>query len=195
MKWHDLLFMHWPVPAQTLRPLVPPGLELDTYEGAAWIGIVPFSMSGIRARFLPRVPGVSAFHELNVRTYVTSGGHRGVWFFSLDATSRVAVRVARATFHLPYFVARYRPNGPIRPAGEGTLESFLTRRLCLYSADSRGAIYRGDILHAPSPLQSAEAEIEINTMTDPLKIALPTTQPLLHFSKRLDVVAWKLQRV
>lgn len=108
MNWHELLFMHWPVPVERLRPHVPDTLDLETFDGKAWLGVVPFRMSNVRPRFVPLVPGVSAFPELNVRTYVTPGGTRdkpGVWFFSLDATSRVAVRVARWSYCLPYFDA------------------------------------------------------------------------------------------
>ncbi len=106
MRWVDLLFAHWPVPAETLRPLVPPGLELDAFEEQAWLGIVPFRMEDVAPRFLPSPPGPGAFPELNVRTYVRRGGRAGVWFLSLDAASRVAVEGARVAFHLPYFRAR-----------------------------------------------------------------------------------------
>jgi uncharacterized protein YqjF (DUF2071 family) len=106
MRWHELLFMHWPISVAALRPLIPPSLSIDTFNGDAWIGVVPFRMSGIRSRFLPPIPGTSAFPELNVRTYVTADNKPGVWFFSLDATNRLAVRVARATFNLPYYDAR-----------------------------------------------------------------------------------------
>src|SRR5918992_4461493 len=106
MSWRDLLFMHWPVRADFLRPLVPPALKLDTFDGSAWVGVVPFRMTGVRPRFVPPVPGMSAFPELNVRTYVTPAATKekpGVWFFSLDATNPLAVRAARWTYHLPYF--------------------------------------------------------------------------------------------
>ena len=90
-SWHDLLFMHWRVPADVLRPLIPPGLEVDTFDGSAWIAVVPFRMSDVAPRFVPAVPGLSAFPELNVRTYVARDGKPGVWFFSLDAGNRLAV--------------------------------------------------------------------------------------------------------
>src|SRR5690606_9486240 len=100
------LFAHWPVAPSLLRPLVPAGLELDTFDGSAWIGVVPFGMARVRPRFVPPVPLLSRFLELNVRTYVTAGGKGGVWFFSLDANSRLAVRGARWSYHLPYYDAR-----------------------------------------------------------------------------------------
>jgi uncharacterized protein YqjF (DUF2071 family) len=104
--WGKLLFMHWPIDPEKLRPLIPSGLSIDTFEGRAWIGVVPFTMWGIRASFLPPVPGTSAFHELNVRTYVHERGMPGVWFFSLDAANRLAVWGARTFYHLPYFNAK-----------------------------------------------------------------------------------------
>ncbi|HEV1995202.1 MAG TPA: DUF2071 domain-containing protein [Candidatus Acidoferrum sp.] len=223
MMWEDLLFAHWPIPAAVLRPLVPSSLELDTFDGSAWLGIVPFRMTGVRLRGLPPVPGTSAFPELNVRTYVSAQGKPGVWFFSLDAASRIAVRAARAWFHLPYFdarmdsrgngeeiayssvrihrgaptadfAARYRQTGEIQRAANGSLEHFLTERYCLYAGDTTNAgdprLLRGEIHHSPWPLQPAEAEITVNTMTAPLGFRFPDTPPLLHFARRLDVVAW-----
>src|SRR3712207_2215339 len=100
MSWHDLLFMHWPVPEGALRPWIPSPLSLDTFDGSAWLGITPFRMSGARPRFLPSIPPLSNFPELNVRTYVTAGGRPGIWFFSLDAGNPIAVRLARATFKI-----------------------------------------------------------------------------------------------
>ena len=221
MRWHELLFIHWPVPAASLRPFLPPGLELDTFDGDAWLGIVPFRMSGCRVRFTPPVPGLSAFPELNVRTYVTAEGKPGVWFFSLDATSRLAVRGARLLFHLPYFdariavtrgaadngidyrhartprrappadfAARYRPTGPPAPAAPGSLDYVLTERYCLYAADRRRRVYRGDIAHAPWPLQPAEIELPVNRMTEQIGVQPPDTSPLLHYADSLEVIAW-----
>lgn len=109
-SWGKLLFMHWPIDPGILRPLIPSELSIDTFEGQAWIGVVPFTMWGIRASFLPPVPGTSAFHELNVRTYVHCQGLPGVWFFSLDAANRLAVWGARTFYHLPYFNATMRLN-------------------------------------------------------------------------------------
>jgi uncharacterized protein YqjF (DUF2071 family) len=223
-SWHDLLFMHWPVPVAELQRAMPPKLQVDTFEGQAYIGVVPFRMSGVRPRFLPPVPGISAFPELNVRTYVTLDGRPGVYFFSLDAGNKLAVRVARPLFHLPYYDAnmsllragddivydserthegaapatlhaRYRPVGPIELARPGSLEAWLTARYCMYPVDAAGNVYRGEIDHAPWLLQPATAEIARCTMTEPHHIQLSGPPPLLHFSQSLDVVVWPLQQL
>jgi hypothetical protein len=217
--WHDLLFMHWPSSTTDLRPEIPDGLEIDTFDGQAWIAVVPFRMTGIRFRNLPALPGLSAFAELNVRTYVTREGQPGVWFYSLDAAHLIAVHVARAWFHLPYhharmrcaadgdgirytsrrvhssspkaeFVGRYRPVGPVVESRPGSLEHFLTARYCLYASDRQGRLYQGKIQHPPWPLQVAEAEVESNTMRE-----LPASAPLLHFSRHLDVEVWALEQL
>jgi uncharacterized protein YqjF (DUF2071 family) len=230
MRWHDLLFMHWPVPEGWLRPLIPPSLELDTFDKSAWLGVVPFRMEDVRPRFLPGVPWLSSFPELNLRTYVTHRGKPGIWFFSLDAHNPIAVRLARATFGLPYFdaemsceargeevryesvrthkgapparfVASYRPVGERFDSSPGTLENFLTERYCLYSAgvanraSGSGRVRRGDIHHRLWPLQRAEAEVEELEMTTQIGVTLPDTEPILHYARRLDVVAWTPRRI
>ncbi len=224
MVWRDLLFMHWPVEADALRPLVPPSLSIDTFDGSAWLGVVPFDMTGVRPRFLPAVERLSHFPEINLRTYVTAEGKPGVWFFSLDAHSRLAVRLARATFHLPYFdaemscrvsngevhyrsirthegappaqfVARYGPAGEPFESGPGTIEHFLTERYCLYSADGSGKVRRGDIHHRLWPLQPADVEVQTLAMTQQIGLKPPEPEPVLHFSNRLDVLAWLPRRI
>jgi uncharacterized protein len=105
-SWHDLLFAHWPVEAPVLRRLVPDPLPLDVYDGRTWVGVIPFHMTNVAPRGVPPIPVLSAFPELNVRTYVTLQGKPGVYFFSLDATSVLTVLGARTVFHLPYYVAR-----------------------------------------------------------------------------------------
>jgi uncharacterized protein len=224
MRWHDLLFMHWPVPPAVLRAVIPPALALDTWESMAWIGVVPFRMSGVRPRAVPPLPWLSAFPELNVRTYVTLGGKPGVWFFSLDAANRLVVRLARHFFSLLYYDARmaserasdqvhylsqrthrgappaafqghYRPIGPVFHTSPGTLEHWLTERYCLYAVDRHGHLWCGEIHHGRWPLQPAEAEVTVNTMTRPLGVALPDLPPLLHFARRQDVLGWMPERV
>jgi uncharacterized protein YqjF (DUF2071 family) len=222
-SWHDLLFAHWPVSVRELRDRVPPGLELDLFDNEGWLAVVPFRMTNVAPRGTPAIPFVSAFNELNVRTYVTRDGKPGVFFFSLDADSQLAVSVARTMFRLPYYVAQialkqhvdnfqyasrrtsgearaefkiaYRPTGLTVEAMRGTLEHFLTERYCLYTTDDEFRAYRLEIHHPPWPLQPAEAEIEVNTMADAAGIRLPDVRPLLHFARRQDMVAWPLTRI
>lgn len=219
MTWSELLFAHWPVDPSVLAPLLPQGLSLDIREDTAWIGVVPFLMSDIAPRSCPAIPKLSRFLELNVRTYVTYGGKPGVWFFSLDAANRVAVRAARATFNLPYmdaamsldkddsggityrsernhrgeppalFDASYRAIGETFHAQPGTLEHWLTARYCLYSADLKGRLYRGEIDHAPWTLSPASWEVRQNTMCNPWGIGL-TGQPHLLVAQPIKVRAW-----
>jgi uncharacterized protein len=222
--WRDLLFAHWTVPAAMLLPHLPAGLTLDTFDGQAWVGVVPFYITDIRPPFLPLMPFISSFIELNVRTYVTDGKKPGVWFFSLDASSRLAVEGARLGYLLPYFKAQmdircegdtvhyfsrrtdrrtqpgefrgsYRPVSDVFSSQEGTLERWLTERYCLYTATRKGTIYRAEIHHLPWALQHAEAEIKINNVTHAHGITLPDTPPLLHFAKQLNMLAWFIERV
>ena len=216
--WHDLLFAHWPIPPEQLRPLVPSQLPIDTVNGQAWVGVVPFWMSGIRGRNLPPLPGLSSFPELNVRTYVSYKGKPGVYFFSLDAASRAAVWAARRFYHLPYFHAtmiaseengvihysslrhedsaefraQYHPASAVRLRQKGSLEHWLTERYCLYSVHLN-RVYRCEIHHQPWPLQDARATIERNSVVTAAQITLPDTAPLLHFAKRLEVLIWPLR--
>ena len=215
-SWHDLLFAHWRVDERRLRPLIPPAFNVDRFDGSAWLGIVPFTMRHVAPRGVPALPWLSAFPELNVRTYVSPrDGKRGVWFFSLDAARVLAVLGARAMFRLPYFpasmrverrgdavhyasrrhfgtasfVGSYQPTGAAFTPAYGSLEFFLTERYCLYHLDAFGRPARLEIHHAAWRLQPVQAEIETNTMADGLGISLAGA-PLLHFAKRQDVVAW-----
>lgn len=224
-RWTDLLFAHWPVDANALRGIVPDSLPLDQFKNQAWISIAAFFLSHLRARRLPALPLISEFPEVNVRTYVTLGDKPGIYFFSLDAGSALAVAAARATYFLPYFrakmniraaadgtlqyesrrtdsrgrpaelSARYRPLGLISRARPGSLDHFLTERYCLYAIDHAGRIRRAEIHHHPWPLQPADAEIRTNTMVSAAGIELPGTPPRLSFSSRLDVVVWAPRRV
>jgi uncharacterized protein len=218
-SWHNLLFAHWPVDPELLRGRLPAGLPLDLYNGQAWIGVVPFRMTNVAPRFVPRLPFVSEFAEINVRTYVTLSGKPGVYFFSLDAESAMAVAAARLLLQLPYFtarmdvrcdghrvdyasrrndgagsaaefVARYQPAGPRYEPVPGTLDYFLTERYCLYNVDARFRVYRLEVHHLPWKLQPAEATITTNTMTEAAGIRLPSVAPVLHFSARQDTIAW-----
>jgi uncharacterized protein YqjF (DUF2071 family) len=217
-SWCDLLFAHWPVPATALRRFVPPALELQEFDGTAWLGLVPFRMAGVMRRPWPDLPWVSAFPELNVRTYVTIDGKPGVWFLSLDATNALAVWAARRFFFLPYyrarmsitpeangfrytsaragadFVASYAPTSEPYQATAGSLEHWLTERYCLYASAPDGSLWRNDVHHHPWSLQAARASFELNSMLDFHGIQVRESPALLHFARRIDVVVWNAER-
>lgn len=223
--WHELTFLHWRVPASALRPLVPPSLEIDTFEGDAFIGLVPFTMTKVRPWWSPPLPGINNFHETNVRTYVHhQGANPGVWFFSLDAASLPAVLAARWLWRLPYHHARMtlerddaglryaserkRP-GPLpgtcrvacRPLGEpaasppGTLEHFLAERYLLYTVSRSGALHRGAVHHTPYPLQRAELTGCDETLISAAGITRPPDAPLAHYASGVSVEIFALSRV
>jgi uncharacterized protein YqjF (DUF2071 family) len=223
-SWGELLFMHWPVPAESLRPLIPEPLAIDTHDGVAWIGITPFAMWGVRPVFAPALPLLSESHELNVRTYVHLDGVPGVWFFSLDADNTIAVLGARLAFHLPYFKAHMslerrdrtiyfasRRTGrravpaefeaawtvgeKLGEAQPGSLDFFLIERYCLYSAHG-DKLYRVRILHHPWPLRSAGLLSYSSTMIESQGLPAPGDEPLLHQQgEPLRVRVWPRIRV
>ena len=218
-RWTNVLFAHWPVRVEALRPLVPASLAIDTFNGDAWVGVIPFRMGNVRPRGIPPLPWVSEFLELNVRTYVRHGERAGVWFFSLDASNPVAVRAARAAVPLPYYDARmtmdtaadgfvhyrservhrgvpparfegtYRPTGSVRHAVPETLEHFLVERYALFSMTGVGLV-SVEIAHAPWPLHRAEARIDRNTMATAAGVVLEGDPAHLRFSSRVDVRTW-----
>lgn len=219
--WRDLLFAHWPVPADAMRPLVPQRLRIETYGGDAWLGVTPFLVTGMRVRGTIPIPGLSEFVELNVRTYVTDGEKPGIWFFSLDASSRAAVAAARRVYRLPYRRARahlrraagevlfsstrtepgsfprtlrtrYQAERAPFVADAGTLEHFLTERYCHY-AEHEGRVFRADIHHAPWQLREAQVTIHENSMPPP-PLAV-SGKPLTHVSDRQDTLIWPLEPV
>jgi len=221
-KWGKLLFMHWAVDPAALRPLIPAGLEIDTFEGQAWIAIVPFTMWDIRAfpPYMPAVPKLSAMHELNVRTYVHLNGTPGVWFCSLDCNSATAVFGARTFYYLPYYNAElelkqeesridYALKRTDKPAATfnatwdigdrlptsepDSLEFFLTERYCLFT-EHKDKLYRARIHHEPWPLQSATVNSWSSKMIAALGLQEPSDQPLLHYAEEIAVDIWALQK-
>ena len=183
-SWHDLLFLHWEFDPKIIQASLPDGLTVDTWDNKAYLGIVPFLMRNIRPRFLPAIPGISNFHEINLRTYVyDKHGRPGVWFYSLDANQWLAVRTARAFFQLPYFDAQMshhkidkrityssqrkkQQNTPsyfdyttaqlLGPAEPDTFEFFLAERYLLFAQRANGKLYSGQVIHTPYPLYSAD---------------------------------------
>lgn len=223
MRWLDLAFLHWPVPAANLQPLLPPDVEVEEHGGTGWLGVVPFRMVGVRARCLPPLPGSSAFAELNVRTYVHHRGVAGVWFFSLDAASKLAVRAARRTYRLPYFdadmrcqrrgeavdyacqrthkdaapahlVAHWWPTTASAPPRGDTLAHWLVERYALFTTARDGSVRVGHIHHPPWQLAAAEVELQTCDMTRLLGIHLDGSPLLVHAAAPLDVVAWAPRR-
>jgi uncharacterized protein len=185
--WEHLLFLHWQVPVEALKEKIPPQLELDTYNGKAWVGIIPFAINHMRVHGLPEIPFARSFLECNVRTYVTYNGEPGVYFFSLDADHAPAVTGARSLFHLPYFHAdmkmdidqetihyrtkrvhkgtngeslrmNYTPGGQI-PVEKDSLTEWLTERYCLWAVKGN-QVFKGDIAHEPWELYEADYTIQ-----------------------------------
>src|SRR4051812_35059380 len=217
MTWVDLAFLHWPVPAASLRPLVPAALAIEEYDGSAWVGVVPFEMRDVRLHALPPIPTATNFPELNVRTYVRHAGRQGVYFFSLDAASVLAVVGARTGTGLRYyharmridrdggdvryeshrtedprpaeFVARYWPTGDVFLSEQGSFEYWSTERYSLFS-EWAGTLLRLDIAHPRWPLQSATAEVERNSIASVSGISLRGQAPHVLFAARQDVDAY-----
>ncbi len=214
-SWIDLAFLHWRVDPDELQRLLPDSVELQTYDGSAWLGVVPFLLADLRLRGLLPLPRLSTFPETNVRTYVTRDDRPGVWFLSLDAASTLFVEAAKLLFKLPYHRAtmrcerigdwvhyesaragaalsgRYRGDGDLFRAEPGSLEAFLTERYCLYT-ENGGRAYRAEIHHPPWDLQRGEAILDLNTMP-PLPVG--DSQPHVLFSPRQDMVVWPLQAI
>ncbi|MCD5322294.1 MULTISPECIES: YqjF family protein [Pontibacillus] len=220
--WNDLIFIHWPVKVDDLRPHVPDCFDIDTYEGWAWIAIVPFQMKNIQLRGLPPVPGFNQLLELNVRTYVTYNGEPGVYFYTLDANHLIGVGIARYVFGLNYvtarmsldqqdgtyhflsrrthtgyppahFHARYKPVSPVLRTQPGSLMYWLTERYALWV--NRGKrIYKGPIFHQNWQLQKAEVEMPINDLTDFLPSSVFDRKPVAYFSKNLHTSIFPFER-
>lgn len=219
-RWENLLFCHWRVPQAVLRPHIPDDLTIDSFDGSAWISLVPMRMAEIHYRELPGIPGLDNFPEMNLRTYVTHHDRPGVYFLSLDTTSATNVWLARNVFHLPYFQAEqsiddrslpihftsrrmghgqpaaevnvhYQPVGEPFTPGEDSLEHFLSERYAMYTVTQDGVILRGDIEHEPWEMQSAEATIDVNTMLAAYDIPVLDQPPLLSFARSLDVLCWR----
>jgi uncharacterized protein len=217
-SWDDLLFAHWTVNPELISAQIPKELSLDTWGGQAFIGIVPFKMKGVKFRVAPPIPTATDFLELNVRTYVTYKDRPGIYFFSLDASSILAVIGARTGAGLKYFRAnmhveekegflfytserifggeadlriKYKPlSSQIYESEKGSIEEWLTERYCLFSQYIPENLIEIDIHHLKWPLQKAVAKIERNTMTLPLGINLADAPAYLHYVKHLKVLVW-----
>jgi uncharacterized protein YqjF (DUF2071 family) len=216
--WRSLTFLHWRYQADSIAPLLPKGLTLDTFDGSAWIGLVPFLLAGVQPYGFPALPWISEFPETNVRTYVRGAdGERGVWFFTLEASRLAAVLLARSWYHLPYrwaamqvertgSVVEYRSRRS-RMFGKGSteigieigamadtteLDLFLTARFRLYTAVG-GHIGYAQIEHDPWPLQGARVTKLNEDLMENLGVTRPVGNPLVHYCEELQVKAGPLQ--
>lgn len=220
-RWRDLLFVHWPVPAERVRPLVPAALALDCHDGLAWVTLIPFVISESRLSWMPSALA-NAFLETNLRTYVRGpDGEPGIYFFSLEAASAIAVAGARLGFGLPYFLAAmsrhvandrivyasrrrhggpaelaitWRVGEPIGTAAPGSPEHFLVERYTLY-VDRRVGLFRGRVRHAPYPLRRATIEALSESVLAAAGLPAPDGAPLCQHSPGVDVEILPLERV
>lgn len=219
-RWLTLLFLHWEVDPAVIQRTLPAGLMVDTYDGRAFIGVVPFTMRDVAPRWSPSVPGISHFHELNVRTYVVRDGVPGVWFHSLDAASTVAVLIARLHWKLPYhrasmrleqdgdlvtyesrrhfpgpkpghFSGRYRIGAALRPPEPGSLQHFLVERYVLFAAKA-GRLQLGRVHHRPYPLHEVTLEHWEEDVIAAQGIERGDEAPMALFSHGVDVDVYAL---
>lgn len=217
--WDELTFLHWSYPVDDVQRLLPDGLEVEPFDGRAWVGLVPFFLR-VGLPHVPSVPWFSRFAETNVRTYVRSAdGETGIWFFSLDAARLGAVVVARSTYRLPYFWSKMRlertgstiryecrrrwpgPRGassrveveigePFAPGELTPLDHFLTARWALYSAP-RSGLHHARAFHDPWPLHRAEATVVDDELVAAAGLPQPTDPPLVHWSPSVEVrIGW-----
>lgn len=223
-SWSNVLFTHWPISAELLRPHIPRSLKIDTFDGTAWLGVVVFGMEGIYLRGLSALSVTPKFAEVNVRTYVQWKGKPGVYFLSLDVGDLASLMIARRWYRLPYkaarisshnesqtfscqsqrkgqakfpigFQAEYIPLSEVYFSKKEMFDHWLTERYCFFSADKRGNIYCGEIHHQPWPLQKVEIEICRNSLFTPFQFDLSEEKVIAHFSKGLDSLFWNIKRL
>jgi uncharacterized protein YqjF (DUF2071 family) len=215
-NWENTLFLHWPVAPSVLRPLIPSALDLDTFDDKAWLSITPFHIDDVHPPKFPAFPGLSSFHELNVRTYVTHQGIPGIWFFSLDASKLIPTVAARIFFMIPYFKATIRflqttenfafslsrsiPSKAefkaswkvgtrLRDPDADSLAFFLVERYCAFAAEGN-TIYQIRIYHHPWILDEAQVELRSSSMISSLGLPEPASEPLAHFSRSVEAEIW-----
>ncbi|MBS4196512.1 YqjF family protein [Lederbergia citri] len=221
--WNHLLFCHWRVPVELLRAHVPNHLELDLFNGEAWIGIIPFEVNHMRLHGIPEIPYLNSYLELNVRTYVKYKGTPGIYFFTLDADKWMAVIGAKIGAFLPYrhalmrmkikenkvdFQSERKHPGSLKESLDihyqsdsdlflpevESLEYWLFERYCFFITKGKH-LYRGDIHHDRWRVSKAKATIHVNSMVPFLPQKYFDRQPLLHFSASKQVFAWPIKKI
>lgn len=223
--WENLLFMHWPVDKRVLRTLVPADLELDLYNGQAYLTMIPMHMVDIHLRYLPPFPSTGHFPEINLRTYVRYKGKPGIYFLSIDAGTQLGSWIARHTFFLPYvhsemtfkeidtgfalasdrpesdgfkaarFSGTYHPVGDPAQPKEGSLDHFLVERYNMFAMGNDNQLFCGEVRHSAWNIQPAKADIDLNTVPQAAGITIPEVQPILLFAFRTDVTCWPMRPV
>jgi hypothetical protein len=220
MSWQEVLFASWPVAPELIRPHVPSQLELDLFDGQAWVSLVPLLMADVHFRDLPPLPGQGTFPELNLRTYVKAGDDHGAYFLSIECPNAFTTWLSDTFFSAPYlnaevalltqdnvryfqsrrthqgapaaqFVASYSPVGdPFTPDPE-SLDSFLVERYAAFTVDARGGVHRMDIRHDVWRIQRAQAEFLVNTIPSAAGLSLPTLAPAhLGFAQTVDTLVF-----
>lgn len=215
-SWLDLLFLHYRVDREQLQERLPRGMQVQEFDGSAWVGLVPFRMAGVMRRPWPDMPPLDSFPELNLRTYVEVDGKPGVWFFSLDADCWPIVWGGRNLYGLPYhradmkqdptgggfsftssrrdgdarFAVRYAATGDMLSVRDGSFEHWATERYCLYARKGCLPVTRVEVHHRPWPLYGAEVEVTENTVLAAAGISTFPGDPIGLFSPGVDVVSW-----
>lgn len=215
-KWNHLLMLHWPVSRSILEPFVPKPLQLDTYENTAWISFIPFKVTKMRLRGLPKFPYLHTFTEMNIRTYVTYRGNGGVYFFSLNANKWLHVLVPKLTMLLPYYYAKiklheddayqfslerrkekftcaYSPTSAYFLPSEGSLDYWLLERYCFWIVKGKW-LFRGDIHHDRWRITEAKGHVSENSLASFLPRSIFQEKPRLHFTEQKQVFVWPLTK-
>jgi uncharacterized protein YqjF (DUF2071 family) len=220
-----LLFLHWPMPVESLRPLVPAGLDVDTYDGQAWLTLNAFNMAVAQFRTLPPLPGLNTSPEVDLRTYVRTNDRSGLFFLSMDIDNQLGVWISRTLYHMPYlqshmefgflgdsfylksqrqatktapaaeFCATYGPAGNPFCAQPDSLEAFLLERRFFFTASPKGELYYGQDERLPLVVLPAEAEIEVNTIVQAAGLELPETEPILHYSPGMPILTADVEQL
>ncbi|MBS4202106.1 DUF2071 domain-containing protein [Bacillus sp. FJAT-49732] len=223
-KWSNVFFMHWPIQPELLQPYIPSSIEVDTYDGFAWLGVIIFNIDGIYLRGFPPVSFRPAFPEINLRTYVKCDNKPGIYFLSLDVDDWTSYTLAKRWLNVPYHPAKisiqknvdtfhyeslrmgssntpivckgsFTPQSNIFHPNSDTIDHWLSERYCFFSNDQRSNMYCLDIHHHPWPLQKADAVIKKNDLFKPFSFHLEDEKPILHFSQGVEALIWNIKKL
>jgi hypothetical protein len=221
-EWRYLTFLHWIVDSKNIRPYLPDNLELDTYNGKAYVSTIPFLMKNVRPRFLPSIYGISTFPEFNIRTYVKHKNKTGVFFLTLDAQSIITCLFAPYAYGLPYryssgriesiekaylwqskrlsdqveIKGQCKPLGKSMRAAKGSIEEFLFERYCLFTLHKK-KLCMAYVAHKPWIFKSGDSQLNINSLTESYNLGIKNSlkPDLVHISNGVKVKTWPLEEV